>query len=107
MTYGRSIQTKVSNLNKPYNDQALILLNQLKNKELTQIDKLILEYTFKEWENLMVLKDFLMNGKNDNIHFTFGFYLKFKLGCMDPYVNTPSICKFYNFLILSYFIYLL
>ncbi|CAD8105018.1 unnamed protein product [Paramecium primaurelia] len=86
------------------NDQAIILLNQFKNKELTQIDKLILQGTFKEWENLMVLKDYLMNQKNDNIYFTFGSYLKCKLGSMEPQknVNTQTICKiqqFFDFII--------
>ncbi|CAK63129.1 unnamed protein product (macronuclear) [Paramecium tetraurelia] len=75
------------------NDQAVVLLNQFKNKELTQIDKLILEDTFIEWENLMLLKDFLMNEKTDNNYFTFGSYLKLKLG--------SSLAIFNNFLISS------
>ncbi|CAK81379.1 unnamed protein product (macronuclear) [Paramecium tetraurelia] len=56
-------------------DQALVLLNKFKNKELTQIDKLILQETFIEWENLVLLKDFLMNEKTDDIYFTFCSYL--------------------------------
>ncbi|CAD8092496.1 unnamed protein product [Paramecium primaurelia] len=43
------------------NDQAIILLNEFNNNELTQVDILILVDTFKEWENLILLKDFLMN----------------------------------------------
>ncbi|CAD8118449.1 unnamed protein product [Paramecium primaurelia] len=69
--------------------------------------KLINQYqnTFKERENLMVLKDFLMNEKNDKIHFTFGSYLQFKLGSMDlqkKNVNPQTICKiqqFFDFII--------
>ncbi|CAD8092135.1 unnamed protein product [Paramecium primaurelia] len=49
------------------NDQALNQLNEFNNKELTQVDKLIVEDTFKEWENLILLKDFLMKVKKNNI----------------------------------------
>ncbi|CAK70857.1 unnamed protein product (macronuclear) [Paramecium tetraurelia] len=81
------------------NDQALVLLNQFKNKELSQIDKLILEDTFIEWENLMLLKDFLVNQKTDNIYFTFGSYLKLKLGSIEPQKDEQkTICKIQQFL---------
>ncbi|CAD8102606.1 unnamed protein product [Paramecium primaurelia] len=85
-------------------DQALILLNSFKNKQITQIDKLILEDSFKEWENLMLLKEFLMNEKKDNIYFTFGFYLKLELESIEIQENLTfsavyKIKQFFDFII--------
>ncbi|CAD8173679.1 unnamed protein product [Paramecium pentaurelia] len=88
------------------NDQALTLLNQFKNNELTQIDKLILEETFKGWENLMVLKDFLLNEKNDNIHFTLALIQnqnQNQKAWNAKKINLPRLfAKFNNFLITQF-----
>ncbi|CAD8129617.1 unnamed protein product [Paramecium sonneborni] len=57
------------------NDQAVIQINQFKNKSLNQFDRIMLEDCFKGWKHFILLKDFLQNEQNLNIHFTFRSYL--------------------------------
>ncbi|CAD8130151.1 unnamed protein product [Paramecium sonneborni] len=87
------------------NDQAVILLNQLQNKELLQLDRVILEDCFKEWENFLLLKDYFLNEKNPNIYFTFQSYLqiKLKIGSIEPQkdenILIGKILTFFDFII--------
>ncbi|CAD8098793.1 unnamed protein product [Paramecium sonneborni] len=72
------------------NDQALIQLSQFKNKQqLLQIDRIILKDCFKGWEHFILLKDFLQNEKNQNLHFTLKAYLqnKFNISCFGHQQN--------------------
>ncbi|CAK80819.1 unnamed protein product (macronuclear) [Paramecium tetraurelia] len=60
------------------NGQAVIQLEKLHNKQLSQIDRTILETVFKESEIFLLLKDFLINEQFQNIPFSFGSYLNSK-----------------------------
>ncbi|CAK73532.1 unnamed protein product, partial (macronuclear) [Paramecium tetraurelia] len=84
------------------NDQALILLNQFQDKQLSQIDRTILKTCFKEWDVFLLLKDFLINEKHQNISFTFGSYLKSKLEIqgqeLEQNVNIVAINNIKKFL---------
>ncbi|CAK64893.1 unnamed protein product (macronuclear) [Paramecium tetraurelia] len=87
-------------------DQAVILLNSLQKQGLFQLDGLILENCFKEWENFLLLKEFLMFEQSQNIPFTFGSYLKCQLnvGSQEPQKNQnilaiENIKKFLGFII--------
>ncbi|CAD8104196.1 unnamed protein product [Paramecium sonneborni] len=93
-------------LNKSSNS-TIILLNKLQNKEsILQFDRIILEDCFKEWENFLLLKDFLLNDYEPNINFTFCSYLqcKLKVGCTEFYKNdnilvVSQIQTFFHFII--------
>ncbi|CAD8204077.1 unnamed protein product [Paramecium pentaurelia] len=72
-------------------DQAIILLNQLQNKKLLQNELLIIEDSFKGWENFIQFKELLMNDQNENNQYTFGSYLKCKLELNGKNTNRDDI----------------
>ncbi|CAD8129994.1 unnamed protein product [Paramecium sonneborni] len=85
-------------------DQSVIQLHQFKNKQLLQIDSIILEDSFKGWEPFILLKDFLQN--EQNTHFTFRSYVQNKLKVIniEPQKNENIIVigqiqQFFDFII--------
>ncbi|CAD8099983.1 unnamed protein product [Paramecium sonneborni] len=71
-------------------NEAIILLNQFKNKKLIQTDRLILEGCFQGWENFIQLKEYLMDDEYSNQFYTLGSYLKFRLNIADENVNNTE-----------------
>ncbi|CAD8117148.1 unnamed protein product [Paramecium primaurelia] len=70
---GLIIQTNHSN------DQAVILLSQLQNNKLIQLDRNMLEDSFKGWEDFLIIKQYLIGELNENTPYTIRSYLKSKL----------------------------
>ncbi|CAD8083956.1 unnamed protein product [Paramecium sonneborni] len=89
------------------NAEAIIQLNQFKKKQLLQLDRRILEDCFKEWENFILLQDFLLNEQNSNVLFTFQAYLKckFELGSVQAQKdnNLLKVIQIQNFFRFHYF----
>ncbi|CAD8214878.1 unnamed protein product [Paramecium pentaurelia] len=61
------------------NEQAVILLSQLQNNKLIQLDRQLLEDSFKGWEDFLILKQHLIGELNENTPYTISSYLKQKL----------------------------
>ncbi|CAD8116746.1 unnamed protein product [Paramecium primaurelia] len=71
-------EKKNTYLNESYNDQAVIILSQLQKNKLIQLDRQVLEDSFKGWEEFLILKQFFIGELNEDTPFTFSSYLKCK-----------------------------
>ncbi|CAD8113595.1 unnamed protein product [Paramecium primaurelia] len=61
------------------NDQAVILLSQVQKNKLIELDRQVLEESFKGWEDFLIFKQYFIGELNEGTPFTISSYLKCKL----------------------------
>ncbi|CAD8198450.1 unnamed protein product [Paramecium pentaurelia] len=75
------------------NDQAVILLSQIQNNKIIELDRQMLEDSFRGWKDFLILKQHLIGQLNEKIPYTINSYLrcKFDLLRQDPQKNEKNL----------------